>query len=335
MTEDKVYYVSNDHLMRIIGPADKYFNIIRNFFNVSLKIRENELSISGDESDVEAALKIINEMLKMTELNEDIDEQKVLYLVDIIKDDYSDYSIMLKDTIITTFAGKPVKPKTLGQKEYINLIENNDLTFGIGPAGTGKTFLAVAEAVKAFKKKEVERIVLVRPAVEAGESLGFLPGDLRAKVDPYLRPLYDALFEIMGVESFLKNIEKQLVEISPLAYMRGRTLSNAFIILDEAQNTTNEQMKMFLTRLGSYSKAVVTGDLTQIDIKNKSSSGLKYVYSILKNVNGIGFMFFSKSDVVRHKLVKDIVNAYEKYEENQINIVNEINKINKKQLVVL
>ena len=210
-----------------------------------------------------------------------------------------------------------IKPKTIGQKIYIDNIRKNDIVFGIGPAGTGKTYLAVAMAVDAFRKKEVERIILTRPAVEAGEKLGFLPGDLQDKVDPYLRPLYDALFEIMGAENYMRNLEKGLIEVAPLAYMRGRTIDSSFIILDEAQNTTKEQMKMFLTRLGYGSKAVVTGDVTQIDLPAGKKSGLKQVEGILKNVKGISFIYFDKKDVVRHKLVQDIISAYEKFEKNK------------------
>jgi len=215
---------------------------------------------------------------------------------------------------VTSASGRIIKPKTVGQKRYVDMINSKDVTFGIGPAGTGKTYLAVACAVNAFRKKEIERIILTRPAVEAGEKLGFLPGDLQDKVDPYLRPLYDALFDIMGIDNFMKNVEKQLIEVAPLAYMRGRTLDSSFIILDEAQNTTNEQMKMFLTRLGYGSKAVITGDITQIDLPEGKKSGLKSVINILKDVEDIGFMFFHTTDVVRHKLVQDIVKAYEKYE---------------------
>ena len=248
----------------------------------------------------------------------EITDQKVLYLIESNKSNYNiNYNEVLKEVIVTTASGRVIKPKTIGQKRYMDLINSKDITFGIGPAGTGKTYLAVAAAINAFRKKEVERIILTRPAVEAGEKLGFLPGDLQDKVDPYLRPLYDALFDIMGPENYLKNVEKQLIEVAPLAYMRGRTLDSSFIILDEAQNTTNEQMKMFLTRLGYGSKAVITGDITQIDLPEGKKSGLKTIQRILKDVEDIGFMYFQNSDVVRHKLVQDIIKAYERYENKK------------------
>jgi phosphate starvation-inducible PhoH-like protein len=254
-------------------------------------------------------------MINVIDTEGEISDQKVVYLIEANKTNYNiDYNEILKEVIVTSASGRVIKAKTVGQKRYIDMINTKDVTFGIGPAGTGKTYLAVAAAVNAFRKKEVERIILTRPAVEAGEKLGFLPGDLQDKVDPYLRPLYDALFDIMGIENFMKNVEKQLIEVAPLAYMRGRTLDSSFIILDEAQNTTNEQMKMFLTRLGYGSKAVITGDITQIDLPGDKKSGLKSVINILKDVEDIGFMFFHTSDVVRHKLVQDIIKAYERFE---------------------
>ncbi|MDF2522193.1 MAG: PhoH family protein, partial [Clostridia bacterium] len=234
--------------------------------------------------------------------------------IDLVKEDDGDKTYDFDDVVITTARGKVIKCKTLGQKDYINAIKKNDVVFGIGPAGTGKTYLAMAMAIKAFKNREVNRIILTRPAVEAGEKLGFLPGDLQEKVDPYLRPLYDALHDIMGVEVFQKNVEKGLIEVAPLAYMRGRTLNDSYIILDEAQNTTPEQMKMFLTRLGFGSKAIITGDITQIDLPRGKSSGLKTVMDILQDVKDIEFVYFSEKDVVRHKLVQDIIKAYERYE---------------------
>ncbi len=262
--------------------------------------------------------KIIKDILNTIRSEGEISDQKIVYLIESNKANSNiDYNTILKEVIITTASGRVIKPKTVGQKRYIDMINSKDVTFGIGPAGTGKTYLAVAAAVNAFRKKEVERIILTRPAVEAGEKLGFLPGDLQDKVDPYLRPLYDALFDIMGIENFMKNVEKQMIEVAPLAYMRGRTLDSSFIILDEAQNTTKEQMKMFLTRLGYGSKAVITGDITQIDLPEGKKSGLKSVIKILREVEGIGFMFFSNRDVVRHKLVQDIIEAYEKHEESK------------------
>ncbi len=244
---------------------------------------------------------------------EELNDQRVKYIIDLILEGNGGEAKKLVDgTVLINADGRPIKPKTLGQKQYLAKIEKNDLTFGIGPAGTGKTYLAVVMAAKAFKNEEVRRIVLVRPAVEAGESLGFLPGDLKDKVDPYLRPLYDALFDVLGAEKFHRLQEREIIEVAPLAYMRGRTLDNSFIILDEAQNTTIAQMKMFLTRLGYGSKAVVTGDITQIDLPQGKVSGLNHAMGILKNIDGIGFTSLTYKDVVRHQLVKEIINAYEK-----------------------
>jgi len=249
---------------------------------------------------------------------EPLTEQNVSYAVSLVNEGNEDkLSSMASDTICITSKGRPVKPKTLGQKKYCTAIEENTITFGIGPAGTGKTYLAVAKAVTAFRSKEVNKIILTRPAVEAGESLGFLPGDLQSKVDPYLRPLYDALFDMLGAENFQKCQERGSIEVAPLAYMRGRTLDDSFIILDEAQNTTPEQMKMFLTRLGFHSKMVVTGDITQIDLPSGKKSGLKKVMRILKNVDDIAMCRFTQKDVVRHKLVQDIIKAYEKFENEE------------------
>lgn len=304
-------------LSKLLGSHDKNLKLIKSYFGSNILIRGNEIKIFGQKETVSAINKVINTIIKEIEYEGNIDEQKILYFINSIQDVVNiDYSSFLNQTIVTTNSGRTIKPKTIGQKRYCELIKNNDITFGIGPAGTGKTYLAVAQAINSLRKKEVDRIILTRPAVEAGEKLGFLPGDLQDKVDPYLRPLYDALFDIMGMDSFMKNLEKQIIEVAPLAYMRGRTIDSAFIILDEAQNTTNEQMKMFLTRLGYGSKAVITGDITQIDLPSGKSSGLKLATKILNNVKGIGFMEFAKKDIVRHKLVQDIVKAYEKFEEN-------------------
>ena len=313
--EQKVPIAIQNSIDKLLGTHDKNLKTIKSYYDVNILIRSDEIKVIGDESSSKIVAKILKDVMNTIDADGEITEQKLAYIIDANKNEVEiDYNKMLKDAIVTTASGRVIKPKTVGQKRYTDLIASNDITFGIGPAGTGKTYLAVAAAVNAFRKKEVERIILTRPAVEAGEKLGFLPGDLQDKVDPYLRPLYDALFEIMGVENFMKNVEKQLIEVAPLAYMRGRTIDSAFIILDEAQNTTNEQMKMFLTRLGYGSKAVITGDITQIDLPEGKKSGLKSVIKILEEVKGIGFMFFDKTDIVRHKLVQDIIRAYEKFE---------------------
>lgn len=316
--EEKILITNQNNISKLLGIHDKNLKAIKSYFDVNILIRNDEIKIIGDKTSSEAVSKILKDMMNVIESDGMISEQKVIYIIESNKENLNiDYDKMLKETIVTTSSGRVIKPKTVGQKRYMDLITSKDITFGIGPAGTGKTYLAVAAAVNAFRKKEVERIILTRPAVEAGEKLGFLPGDLQDKVDPYLRPLYDALFDIMGIENFLKNVEKQLIEVAPLAYMRGRTIDSSFIILDEAQNTTNEQMKMFLTRLGYGSKAVITGDITQIDLPEGKKSGLKSIIKILKEVEGIGFMFFDTSDIVRHKLVQDIIKAYEKFEEKK------------------
>lgn len=277
----------------------------------------------GQSKNVEKAIEFINELYKNFKIGKTLDKQSITYAIELLNEGNKDQIEELEDTIAVTKKGREVKPKTIGQKHYINLIRNNDITLGVGPAGTGKTYLAVAMAVRAFKKDEISRIILTRPAVEAGESLGFLPGDMKDKVDPYLRPLYDALFDMLGDEKCAKYIERGIIEVAPLAFMRGRTLDNAFIILDEAQNTTPEQMKMFLTRLGFESKAVVTGDLTQIDLPNKYKSGLIQAMDVLKDVDGVGINKFTEKDVVRHELVQRIIKAYEKFDEEQ-----ELNKFN-------
>lgn len=313
--EENIIIANEENLVKLLGIHDKNIKVIKSYFDVNILIRSGVIKVTGEKSKVEAVVKIFKDMQAIVETEGEINDQKVVYLIEANKSNYNiDYNEILKEVIVTTASGRVIKAKTIGQKRYMDLINSKDITFGIGPAGTGKTYLAVAAAVNAFRKKEVERIILTRPAVEAGEKLGFLPGDLQDKVDPYLRPLYDALFEIMGPENYLKNVEKQLIEVAPLAYMRGRTLDSSFIILDEAQNTTNEQMKMFLTRLGYGSKAVITGDITQIDLPDGKKSGLKTVSRILRDVEGIGFMFFNTTDVVRHKLVQEIIKAYERFE---------------------
>lgn len=316
--EENILIANEDELIKLLGIHDKNIKIIKSYYDVNILVRNGALKVTGDKEKSEIVAKILKDILNTIRSDGEISDQRIIYLIESNKSDSNiDYNQILKEVIVTSASGRVIKAKTIGQKRYIDLINSKDVTFGIGPAGTGKTYLAVAAAVNAFRKKEVERIILTRPAVEAGEKLGFLPGDLQDKVDPYLRPLYDALFDIMGVENYLKNVEKQLIEVAPLAYMRGRTLDSAFIILDEAQNTTNEQMKMFLTRLGYGSKAVITGDITQIDLPDGKKSGLKSVIHILKEVEDIGFMFFHTTDVVRHKLVQDIIKAYEKHEVNK------------------
>ncbi|HKM01372.1 MAG TPA: PhoH family protein [Sedimentibacter sp.] len=316
--EENVLIANEDELIKLLGIHDKNIKIIKSYYDVNILVRNGAVKVTGEKEKSEAVAKILKDVLSTIRAEGEITDQKIVYLIEANKSNSNiDYNHVLKEVIVTSASGRVIKPKTIGQKRYIDLINSKDVTFGIGPAGTGKTYLAVAAAVNAFRRKEVERIILTRPAVEAGEKLGFLPGDLQDKVDPYLRPLYDALFDIMGIENYMKNVEKQLIEVAPLAYMRGRTLDSAFIILDEAQNTTNEQMKMFLTRLGYGSKAVITGDITQIDLPDGKKSGLKSVINILKEVEDIGFMFFHTTDVVRHKLVQDIIKAYEKHEGNK------------------
>ena len=298
-------------LSEIFGEYDSYINMIRKKFQVEIVLRGDEILISGRDADT--AESVIRDMKWLVDRGDQLDEQKVGNAIDTnAAGETLRKSGMKNEIICFSNKGKPIRPKTKGQAEYTDSIRQHDVSFGIGPAGTGKTYLAVAMAVSAFKNREVERIVLTRPAVEAGESLGFLPGDMEEKVNPYLRPLYDALYDIMGRDTVARLRDRETIEIIPLAYMRGRTLDNSFIILDEAQNTTREQMKMFLTRLGFGSKAVVTGDITQIDLPKKRMSGLIDVKNILMDVEGIGFTFFADRDVVRHPLVRRIINAYER-----------------------
>ena len=307
-----------EHAVSLFGSFDENIKSIEKSFSVTVVNRGGEVRISGEAENVMSASRAINGLLALVTNGEALNEQNVGYVISLVKDGNEDKLGELSgDSICLTTKGRPVKPKTLGQKKYIECIKNNTIVFGVGPAGTGKTYLAVAMAVKAFRSKQVTRIILTRPAVEAGEKLGFLPGDLQQKVDPYLRPLYDALFDMLGAENFQKYQEKGCIEVAPLAYMRGRTLDDSFIILDEAQNTTPEQMKMFLTRLGFGSKIVVTGDITQVDLPDGKRSGLIDVLKILKNVDDIATVRFSEKDVVRHKLVQDIIKAYEKHEETK------------------
>jgi phoH family protein len=297
----------------LFGNFDKNKKYIEERFNTKIKLKEDTIDVTGEGINVEFTKELIIELINEIKKNGNLEFQKIKYHADMLERENKDViKQALDDSIITTATGKAIKPKTLGQKSYIDKIKNNDVVFGIGPAGTGKTYLAVAMAVRSFKQGEVNRIILTRPAVEAGESLGFLPGDLQDKVDPYLRPLYDGLFEILGFETYQSLVEKGMIEVAPLAYMRGRTLDNAFGILDEAQNTTSEQMKMFLTRLGYGSKAIITGDKTQVDLPRGKSSGLKTAERILKNIKGIEFQNFTSVDVVRHPLVQRIIDAYDK-----------------------
>lgn len=318
MAEKIISVNGMDCIHSIFGNLDENINIIQKEYNVSVYSRNGEIIVSGAQANVDAAAAVVDSLEKMYNNGEAITDQNVRYVISAVNDGMQQQlEVLSSDCVCVTFTGKPVKPKTLGQKKYVDSIRKNTIVFGIGPAGTGKTYLAVAQAVKAFKNHEIQRIILTRPAVEAGEKLGFLPGDLQNKVDPYLRPLYDALFDMMGAEAFQRNQERGYIEVAPLAYMRGRTLDDSFIILDEAQNTTPEQMKMFLTRLGFNSKMVITGDITQIDLADNKRSGLVEASKVLKNIEGIEQIKFSEKDVVRHKLVQDIVKAYEKYAAEQ------------------
>ncbi len=302
-----------DRLAKILGVFDENLNLITRELGLNAHVDGTKISFEGEHAEIAAA--VVESLLSLLDAGEHIDKGNLLYCLELAKEGKSaDFGGMMKDIVAVTSRGKPVKCKTVGQKEYVTAIKKNTITFGVGPAGTGKTYLAVCLAVAAFKSKETEKIILTRPAVEAGEKLGFLPGDLQTKVDPYLRPLYDALQEMFGLETYAKLLEKGAIEVAPLAYMRGRTLSNAFVILDEAQNCTREQMKMFLTRLGEGSKMVVTGDLTQTDLPDGKTSGLKQAVTILKDVEGISVITLTEKDVVRHPLVMRIVRAYEKDE---------------------
>ena len=310
--------VPAEHIMNIFGQFDGHIKKLERQFKVVIVDRNGKITVSGSAKAVERVATIINELVELSERGNVIQEQNVDYAITMSMEENDDVLLEIdKDCICHTISGKPVKPKTLGQKQYVDAIRNNMIVFGMGPAGTGKTYLAMALAITAFKNQEVERIILTRPAIEAGEKLGFLPGDLQSKVDPYLRPLYDALYQIMGGEAFNKNMEKGLIEVAPLAYMRGRTLDNAYIILDEAQNTTPAQMKMFLTRIGFGSKVIVTGDASQKDLSPGTQSGLDVAVRVLKGIEGIAFCNMSSKDVVRHPLVQKIVKAYDAYEAKE------------------
>ena len=319
MTEKTLGTLQIDFVLSLFGALDPYTDIIEKAFGVRISAGENGIRISGESSDmVEMAAAVIEQLERISSVNGSIDINTVNYVISMVSEHKQDeLSAIYNDCICLSSKGKPIKPKTVGQQNYIEKIKKNTIVFGVGPAGTGKTFLAVAMAVTALKQKQISRIVLTRPAVEAGEKLGFLPGDLQSKIDPYLRPLYDALGEMLGNESFQKHLEKGTIEIAPLAYMRGRTLDDAFIILDEAQNSTPEQMKMFLTRLGNNSKAIVTGDVTQIDLPYIKKSGLIEAIEILDDIDGISIFRFTHKDVVRHPLVQKIILAYEKNQKAQ------------------
>lgn len=314
MIEQLVNIDRMEHALALFGRFDENVRLIEQEYGVTVTCRGTEIKVFGDEEGVSLAVRAIAGLLSLINKGEAVTDQNVRYVMAMVHEGSEDRVASLSDDVVCiTVAGRPVKAKTLGQKKYIEAINQNTITLGVGPAGTGKTYLAVAAAVRAFRAHEINRIILTRPAVEAGEKLGFLPGDLQNKVDPYLRPLYDALFDMLGSENFAKYVERQNIEVAPLAYMRGRTLDDSFIILDEAQNTTPEQMKMFLTRLGFNSKAIITGDVTQIDLPDSRRSGLVEATKVLKNIPDIGIVYFSEKDVVRHRLVQDIIKAYEKY----------------------
>jgi len=311
--EQQVFYIPNNIIGNVFGKLDENIKKIEEAYGVVVIVRGEQILITGSAAGRANAENVLQKLVAFAQKGSAIDAQQVNYLINTQGEaDFAQIEKINDDTVCVTASGRPVKPKTMGQKKYLDQIRKNTVVFAVGPAGTGKTYLAMAMAITAFRSQQVSRIILTRPAIEAGESLGFLPGDLQQKVDPYLRPLYDALYDIMGADTFHKNVEKGAIEVAPLAYMRGRTLDNSFIVLDEAQNTTPEQMKMFLTRIGFGSKAVITGDITQIDLPAGKSSGLNDAVSILEEVEDIGISQLSAKDVVRHQLVQKIINAYEK-----------------------
>ncbi|HIS79497.1 PhoH family protein [Anaeromassilibacillus sp. An200] len=318
MFEQRINIERMDQAAALFGSMDENVRLLSAEFQVSIVARDAEIKVSGEPENVALAVRAIESLLGLINRGEGLTEQNIRYCISLVREGGEEkITALAGDCICITSKGKPVKPKTLGQKRYCTAIREHTITIGVGPAGTGKTYLAVAMAVTAFRAQEVNRIILTRPAVEAGEKLGFLPGDLQQKVDPYLRPLYDALFDMLGAETYQKYVERGNIEVAPLAYMRGRTLDDSFIILDEAQNTTQEQMKMFLTRLGFGSKMVITGDVTQIDLPDGRKSGLKEVMRILRDIDDIAQVRFDGRDVVRHRLVQDIIKAYEKVEERR------------------
>ena len=318
MVEQRMSIERMEEAINVFGSFDENIRLIENEVHVAVTNRDGELKVAGEAEDVLLATRAIKALLALSAKGEPINEQNVRYVIGLARAGQEDkVAELAQDVVCITAKGRPVKAKTIGQRKYVESIEKNTVTIGVGPAGTGKTYLAVAAAVAAFREKTIDRIILTRPAVEAGERLGFLPGDLQSKVDPYLRPLYDALFDMLGADTYNKYLERGNIEVAPLAYMRGRTLDNSFIILDEAQNTSREQMKMFLTRMGFGSKVVITGDITQIDLPAEKSSGLKEAVRVLHDVEGIGIFELTNQDVVRHVMVQRIIKAYEDYEKRR------------------
>lgn len=315
---EKIIDIPAEHERNVFGQFDSFIKLIEKTLNVTIVARDGVIKVIGDNANVVKAKSVFVQLVELSKRGNIITEQNVSYALSLCFEEKEQVIVEIdSDIICHTIQGRPIKPKTLGQKTYVDQIRKKMIVFGVGPAGTGKTYLAMAMAIHAFKNDEVGKIILTRPAIEAGEKLGFLPGDLQSKVDPYLRPLYDALYQIMGPENYLRNCEKGLIEVAPLAYMRGRTLDNSFIILDEAQNTTPAQMKMFLTRIGFGSKVIITGDLTQKDLPSGTKSGLEHALQVLKKIDDIGFSYFTSQDVVRHPLVQKIVKAYDIYESNR------------------
>jgi phosphate starvation-inducible PhoH-like protein len=312
LEQEEIILATNEIAKRIFGQHDRNLKLIENAFDVEMLARGNKILIKGaDKKEIERVSRLFQELGSIVVNSQGLDEREMQYAIRLASEDRFDLDKIYSDVIQVTYQGQKIKPKTLGQKVYIDAIRNQDIVFGIGPAGTGKTYLAVVMAVKALLTNQVKRIILTRPAIEAGENLGFLPGDLQEKVDPYLRPLYDGLYEVLGSKKVNELLEQEVIEIAPLAYMRGRTLKNSFVILDEAQNTTSAQMKMFLTRLGVDSKAVINGDVTQVDLPNRKTSGLNQARKILSDISGIEFVYLTNKDVVRHQLVQKIIEAYE------------------------
>lgn len=326
MNQREIHLPDGIEISAFFGDFDSNLKLLEKALSVKICGRDNTVKISGESECLDKCAEVIDVLCGILEKGDTLDEQKILYAITMVQENSGfDLKMLGDDCIAINSRGCPIKTKTVGQQKYVDSMRDNTIVFGIGPAGTGKTYLAVARAVTALRNKEVSRIILTRPAVEAGEKLGFLPGDLQNKVDPYLRPLYDGMYEMFGAEGFLKNQERGVIEVAPLAYMRGRTLDNAFIILDEAQNTTPEQMKMFLTRIGFGSQAIVTGDVTQVDLPDGKKSGLMEAQKILKDIEGIAFCTLTEKDVVRHPLVQKIIKAYEKYDEQQVKRKNDRN----------
>ncbi|MBM7623157.1 phosphate starvation-inducible PhoH-like protein [Sporohalobacter salinus] len=311
MEQEEIVLPTNEVAKKIFGKHDQNLKLIEEEFEVDIFARGNKIQIEGEKKEVQRVAELFEELNKIIGKNHTLDKREMEYAIELATEDKFDLEEVYSDVVQVTYQGQKIKPKTLGQKIYIDAIRSHDIVFGIGPAGTGKTYLAVVMAVNALMTNQINRIVLTRPAIEAGENLGFLPGDLQEKVDPYLRPLYDSLYDVLGTQKVTELLEQDIIEIAPLAYMRGRTLKNSFVILDEAQNTTSAQMKMFLTRLGVNSKAVINGDITQVDLPKHNASGLAQVRTILKHIEGIKFVHLTNKDVVRHRLVKEIIDAYE------------------------